>query len=136
MSFADRLRRVSPGVGAIVFAVLLIFPFLGSFGFWDPWELNLAERAREMMTGGQLGDPTLGGRYPGEPPLDLFLAGLGMKMFGASELGARLFNALAAVAALLGVFWAGKGLFRPRAALLATLALGTMPLFFLQARQL
>ena len=36
----------------------------------------------------------------------------------------------------MAVYWAGRGLLRPRAALLATLALGTMPLFVLEARQL
>ncbi len=36
----------------------------------------------------------------------------------------------------MAVYWAGAGLLRPRAALLATLALGTMPLFVLEARQL
>src|SRR5436189_108788 len=39
-------------------------------------------------------------------------------------------------AALLGTYWAGAGMFRKRAGLLAVLALGTMPLFFLQARQI
>ena len=36
----------------------------------------------------------------------------------------------------MAVYWAGRSLLRPRAALLATLALGTMPLFVLEARQL
>ena len=36
----------------------------------------------------------------------------------------------------MAVYWAGRGLLRARAALLATLALGTMPLFVLEARQL
>ena len=89
-----------------------------------------------MVKAGSLSDVTVTGRYGAEPPLDLFCAALGMKLFGVSELGARLFNALFAVLALLAVYWAGAGLFRRRAALLSTLALGTMPLFFLQARQL
>jgi hypothetical protein len=46
MSFVDRLRRINPATWAAVFAVLLVFPWLGSFGFWDPWELGIAERAR------------------------------------------------------------------------------------------
>ncbi len=130
------MRRVPPVGWAILFAALVVFPLLGSFGFWDPWELNVAERARDMARGGRLTDPTVAGRYGAEPPLDSFLSALGMSVFGVSELGARLFNGLAAVAALLGVYWAGAGLFRKRAALLATIALGTMPLFFFQARQL
>ena len=136
MSFVDRLRRITPATWAAVFAVLLVFPWLGSFGFWDPWELGIAERAREMARSGHLTDVTAGGRYGKEPPLDLILAALGMKVFGVGELGARFGNGVFAVLALLAVYWAGAGLFRQRAALLATLALGTMPLFFLQARQL
>ncbi len=57
-------------------------------------------------------------------------------MFGAKELGARLPLALAAIGALMAVYWAGRSLLRKRAALLAMLALGTMPLFVLEARQL
>jgi hypothetical protein len=136
MSFLERLRRFPPLGWVALFALLLIFPLLGSFGFWDPWELGLAERAREMVRANGLTDVTAGRRYGGEPPLDLFLAALGMKLFGVGELGARLGNALSAVGALLAVYWAGLGLFRRRAALLSTLALGSMPLFFLQARQL
>src|SRR6185503_13392211 len=60
---------------------------------------------------------------------------LGVAMLGPSELGARLFGALSAIGALMAVFWAGVGLFRARAALLAVLALGTMPLFALSSRQ-
>ena len=57
-----------------------------------------------------------------------------MWMFGQHELGARLFGALLAIGAMLAVYWAGVGLFRRRAGLLGALALGTMPLFILQAR--
>src|SRR3954454_24640851 len=86
MSFADRVRRVPTGVWVLLFAVALVLPALGSFGFWDPWELNIADRAREVGRAGNLLDPTAGGRYGGEPPLDLFLAALGMRLFGAHEL--------------------------------------------------
>ncbi len=66
----------------------------------------------------------------------MLLSALGITIFGASELGARLPLALSAVGALMAVYWAGRGLLRARAALLATLALGTMPLFVIEARQL
>jgi hypothetical protein len=56
-----------------------------------------------------LGDPTVGGRFGAQPPLDLLHAALGMKIFGASELGARLFGALFAVLAILAVYWGGVG---------------------------
>jgi hypothetical protein len=121
---------------ALLFALVICLPRLGTFGFWDPWELKLADQAREMARAGSLFDPTVGGKYPATPPLDMFLAALGIKLFGASELAARLPLALMAVGALMAVYWAGAGLFRKRAALLGTLALGTMTMFVFEARSL
>jgi 4-amino-4-deoxy-L-arabinose transferase-like glycosyltransferase len=136
MSFADRLRRIPTGGWVLIFAAAMLLPGLGSSGFWEPWELNIADRAREIGRAGHLFDPTMGGRYGGEPPLDLFLAALGMQIFGAHELGARIFGALFGIVAIFGVYYGGVGLFRRRAGLLGALALGTMPLFLLQGRQL
>jgi hypothetical protein len=129
--------RSIPGWGwALLFALALCLPRLGSFGFWDPWELKIADQAREMLQAGHLFDPTVAGRFPATNPLGLLLAALGMKLLGTSEMGARIFGALCAVGALMAVYWAGVGLFRRRAALLATLALGSMTVFVLEARQL
>jgi hypothetical protein len=136
MSFADRLRRVPPAGWVAILAAALILPGLGSFGFWDPWELGIADRARALSRSGHLFDVTVGARYGGEPPLDLFLSALGMNLFGTTELGARLFHALFALVAVFAVYWGGSGLFRRRAGALAAAALVTMPLFLLQARQL
>jgi hypothetical protein len=136
----DRLRaaigRVPTWAWALAFSLALCLPRLGSFGFWDPSELKLAEQAREISRSDHIFDATADGRYPDRPPLDLSLAALGIKIFGASELGARLFFALAALGALMAVYWAGAGLLRRRAGLLATLVLGTTPIFVLEARQL
>ena len=136
MSLTDRFRRVPNVLWAALFAIVLILPGLGNFGFWDPWELSLAERAREISESGSLTDVTLSGRYAARPPFDLAIDALGMKLLGPSEWGGRLLQGLVAIGALLAVYWAGLGLLRQRAALLAVLVLGTMPLFFLQARQL
>ncbi len=132
----DRLRRVPPLAWAMLFAGALVVPRLGASGFWDPWELTIADHAREIALSGSLLDPTVKGRFTAEPPLDLFLSAVGMKIFGTHEFGARCGNALCALGALLAVYWAGVGMFRRRAALLAALAMGTMPLFFMQSRQL
>jgi hypothetical protein len=136
MNFLEKIRRIPPLAWVVIFSFVLIFPWLGSFGFWDPWELGLGERAREMLRASHLTDVTVAGRYGKEPPLDLFLAAFGMNLFGVHEFGARFFNAVFALVALLAVYWAGAGLFRRRAGLLGALVLGTMPLFFLQARQI
>jgi hypothetical protein len=136
MSLADRVRRIPPGGWVLIFAAALLLPGLGAFGFWDPWELNIADRAREVARSGHLFDPTVNGRFGGQPPLGLFLAALGMRLFGAHEMGARFFGALFGVVAIAAVYWGGVGLFRRRAGLLAALALGSMPLFLLEARQL
>jgi hypothetical protein len=136
----DRLResarRVPTWGWALAFSVLLCLPRLARFGFWDPWELRLAEQARDVAASGHLFDPTVDGRYPGVHPLGTILAAIGIALFGASEVGARVLISLTAVGGLMAVYWAGVGLLRPRAALLATLAMGTMPLFVLEARQL
>jgi hypothetical protein len=132
----DELRRVPGWAWALLFAIALCLPRLSRFGFWDPWELKLAEQARAVAGSEHLFDPTADGKYPGGRALGTTLSALGIRMFGASELGARLPLALAAIGALLAVYWAGRSLLRQRAALLATLALGTMPLFVLEARQL
>jgi len=132
----DELRRVPTWAWVLAFAMLLCVARLSRFGFWDPWELKLAEQARDVARSGHLFDATAGGKYPGGHALSILLSALGIKLFGASELGARLPIALSAVGALMAVYWAGRSLLRARAALMATMALGTMPLFVLEARQL
>ena len=132
----DDLARVPGWVWALLFAMALCLPRLSAFGFWDPWELKLAEQARAVAGSSHIFDPTAGGKYPGGRALGTTLSALGIRIFGASELGARLPLALTAIGALCAVYWAGRALLRRRAALFATLALGTMPLFVLEARQL
>jgi hypothetical protein len=135
MKFIEKLRRIPTVWWIVLFAVLLVLPRIGSYGFWDPWELKIGEHARDMAES-SLGDVTVNKRFPAEPPLDLFVSALGMRIFGVGELGGRLGNGLFAVLAILAVYWAGLGLFRRRAALLSALALGSLPLFVLQARQI
>ncbi len=130
------LGRVPAWAWALAFALALCLPRLGASGFWDPSELKLAEQARDIARSDSLFDPTVAGKFPARPPLDLSLAALGIRLFGASELGRppllRALRRRRADGDLLGRR-------RPapqRAGLLATLALGTMPLFVLEARQL
>jgi hypothetical protein len=136
MSFIEKLRRVPPIWWIVLFAVALVLPRLGSFGFWDPWELKIAEHARDMASSASLFDVTVDKRFPAQPPLDLVLSAIGMRIFSVGEFGGRIGNALCAILAILAVYWAGLGLFRRRAAVLAALTLGSFPLFVLESRQL
>jgi 4-amino-4-deoxy-L-arabinose transferase-like glycosyltransferase len=136
MSFIEKLRRIPPIWWIVLFAVVLVLPRLGSFGFWDPWELKIAEHARDMAQSSSLFDVTVEKRFTAEPPLDLVLSAIGMRVFSVGEFGGRIGNGLCAILAILAVYWAGLGLFRRRAAVLSALALGSFPLFTLESRQL
>lgn len=89
----------------VLVAALIIVGGLGASGIWDPWELQ-THRATELM----------------------------FTLFGASEVAARLPNALA------GLFVAGCAYFlctavgRSRAGALAVAMLASTPLFLLNAR--
>jgi hypothetical protein len=136
MSFIEKLRRIPPVWWIALFAVVLVLPRLGSFGFWDPWELKLAEHARDMAASASVFDVTVDKRFTAEPPLDLVLSAIGMRVFSVGEFGGRVGNGLCAILAILAVFWAGLGLMRKRAAILSALALGSLPLFVLESRQI
>ncbi|MEO8214975.1 MAG: glycosyltransferase family 39 protein, partial [Myxococcales bacterium] len=133
----DKLRRVPAWAWVLLFSVLLCLPGLGGFGLWEPWELNVAERARRMAQSDGPDGLSVASVIQAAAHGDLgaALQAVGVRIFGPSELGARLFGALSGVGALMAVYWAAVGLFRRRAAVLAVLALGTMPLFALSARQ-
>ena len=136
MSPFEKLRRIPAIWWMVLFAAVLVLPRLGSFGFWDPWELKIAEHARDMASSDSLFDVTVGKRYAAQPPFDIVLSAIGMRIFSVGEFGGRIGNALCAILALLAVYWAGLGLLRRRAAVLSVLALGSFPLFVLEARQL
>ena len=57
------LRAVPTWGWALLFAVVVCLPRLGGFGFWDPYELKLADQARDMVRAGGLLDPTAHGKY-------------------------------------------------------------------------
>lgn len=119
---AGRASRLT-GALLAVGAVLLLLPGLGSFGFWEPFELNLVDEARSAA-GASL--------KPGAAAA--WLAAMGLRV-GSGEWGARLPFALAALATLGLVYALGRDLFGPRAAAFASLALLTTPQFLLQGRQ-
>ena len=112
--------------------VLLFVPRLGSFGFWDPYEIRVADAARIVSTSNTWSTAPL----LGKPPALVWMVAAGFHKLGVTELGGRLPIALGAVLVLLATYYAGAGLGRRRGALLGALALATCPGFLLGARQL
>ena len=129
----SRAERARPYVALLVLGAVLFLPLLGWYGLWDPHEVRVAEIAREMAHDKTLAVPQ---RYPGRPALLLAAISLGYRALGNSEMAGRLPVALLSMLALCACFYAGSGLLRRRAALFGALALCTMPVFFLGARQL
>jgi 4-amino-4-deoxy-L-arabinose transferase-like glycosyltransferase len=122
MTVPSFLRRVPPAVWVLLAGAALLLPGLGSFGLWEPSESELVGR---LTSEGPRMTPYLERALP--------LWGLGLV---GGEGGLRLGFALTALAAVLVVYWAGRGLGGRRAALLAAGALLGMPLFLFQGRQL
>jgi 4-amino-4-deoxy-L-arabinose transferase-like glycosyltransferase len=114
-------------------ALALFVPRLGSYGFWDPYEIRIADAARAHTAGAPL---VQAAAQLGRPAITVALAAAGFRAFGIGELGGRLPIALIALLAVLACFYAGGGLIRRRGALLGSFILATTPAFLLGARQL
>lgn len=114
-----------------VLALLALIPLLGQYGFWDPHEIAIADKARNLTRAGGYLD-----LWRTELPLTPWLVAIFTVNFGRSELIARLPLALLGVAAALATYGLGARLRRPRAGVYAAVALLASPLFIFQARQL
>lgn len=91
----QRLLRYAPAIVVLVGAVLFL-PMLGGIGFWDPYEIRIADGARHVATDGVTppanlppGTPSWLAPQLGRPPLWVTIPALGMKALGVSEFGAR-----------------------------------------------
>ncbi len=137
-----------PGFALVALLALVLFvPGLGRFGLWDPTEIRNAEPARELAEHQSLTklliapdvvqpNAALNQLYPRRPPLPLVLPAIGIKLFGTSELGARLPILLFGVLGAAVLAWALEGLRGRRAALFGAGALLCAPLYLQSSRQL
>ncbi len=112
----------------IVAAVLIILTGLGNFGIWQPTELRVAEAARGLASAQEVA--------ASRPPAQLSAVRVGFSRFGASETGGRLPTALLAVLATLAVALSVWSASDARTAGIAGFAYATMPLTFMNARQM
>ena len=119
---------------ALVLFVVLFWR-LGAPSFWDPDEAHYAETTRELIDTGDWLAPYYNDRpFFDKPILFHWLQGLAMKVAGPSELGARLFPALAALALIGVTAWLGVTLVSKDAGMVAALLLATNPAVFALAR--
>lgn len=110
----------------IPFALVAVYLFagLGSYGLLDDNEGLYAEVAREMLQGGSYLIPQLDGvPYIEKPPLFYYLLAASFRLFGETEVAARLVPVSASLICLLGLLWFANKLDRPQAGRLAILIL-------------
>ena len=130
-------------IAGVLVPLLVLFPFIGSGGIWDPHELNVADLARRigvqlwgaeslLLTDADNSMPTIEVLGKGELPFTSMAAGFAA--FGLHEWAGRLPLALWALAGVLSVYWLLSRLMDERAGVFSSIVLSTMPLFFVQAR--
>lgn len=114
----------------LTLGLLVCLSGIWSFPLHDPDEGRYGEIALRMAQSGDWLTPRLNGiRYFEKPPLFFWLAGLSIRLFGASEFAVRLPSVLAAFLTLAFALGLADRLFGLRTARLAVLLLLTAPLF-------
>ncbi len=134
----DRHRLLALAIAAVV-----LFPALAWSGIWDPYELDAGDLARRIalrvfhagamdLPGAASGLPTLTDLRMGELPFTSMA--VGFKLFGLHDWTGRLPLAVWGFVGAAVLYEALARLVDRRAGLYATIALVTMPLYFMQAR--
>jgi len=117
----------------ILFAVLVLFLSLDGLGdrkLANPDEGRYSEIAREMALSGDFVTPRLNGlKYFEKPPLQYWATAITFRLFGESELTARLYMALCGLGCILLVAYTGRRLYDDETGLLAALVLLSAPYF-------
>jgi 4-amino-4-deoxy-L-arabinose transferase-like glycosyltransferase len=140
-------KRWAPlGVAAAVPLLLFFFlPPLTKSGLWDPYELNVADLSRRIalnlynatnlaLDGADNSLPHLNDL--GRPQLPFSSIAAGFKLFGLVEWAGRAPLALWGLLGVLATYAFVARLFDRRTGAYASIALSTMPLYFVQARSM
>ena len=132
--------------GAALLAALVLVPYLGAVGLWDPWEVHYGEVARSMVQRSDYVFPYWENAwFFSKPAMTMWLMAIGMNVVGTNngdgplglytEWGMRLpFVALSICAVALLALAVGRVVSR-RAGFATALVLTTMPMWFLLSRQ-
>jgi 4-amino-4-deoxy-L-arabinose transferase-like glycosyltransferase len=113
---------------SITAAVLVLLFGLQRFGIWQPAEIHVADLARELLAG----RPVALDRPPGQ----VAAVALGFRLGGVSELAGRLPTALLAFASACALMLAARGAGDRRLAAYVGITYATLPLVFMNARQM
>jgi 4-amino-4-deoxy-L-arabinose transferase-like glycosyltransferase len=126
----------SPGTWAVGMGAIIILPFLGGAGLWDPWETHYAEVARRMVADGDWLTPRWRQELFFSKPIFIFwMMASSFKIFGISAWAARIPFALIGI---LGIFLTYRFVARLtdyKRGLWAAGVLITSPFYFLISRQ-
>jgi 4-amino-4-deoxy-L-arabinose transferase-like glycosyltransferase len=113
-------------LGLFLAGLVLFFYRLGAPGLMDPDEGRYAEIAREMLVLKDWLIPHLNLLpYLEKPPLVYWLTALGFKVFGYTEMAARLPSAVAALAGVLLAYGLGRAFWGPGPGVLGALVLAS-----------
>jgi len=154
---ATPARRTALAVAALTLLVLI--PFAGNYGAWDPWETHYGEVARQMLArndfislwwpGSPL-DHAPRGEFWSKPVLTFWLEAISLKVAGIEWAGARadelvtswraewalrMPSLLLAMASIAAVFTTLRRLASRRAAAISAVILVSSPEWILIARQ-
>jgi 4-amino-4-deoxy-L-arabinose transferase-like glycosyltransferase len=145
-----RFVALSPTVQVVAivsaFAGLVLLPYLGAVGLWDPWEVHYGEVARSMIHRGDWVHMYWeNGWLFSKPVMTMWLMALGMTLVGTergeafvalgTEWGMRLPFALFSIVAVVLLSLAVSRTVNRRAGLATGFVLVTMPTWFLISRQ-
>jgi 4-amino-4-deoxy-L-arabinose transferase-like glycosyltransferase len=143
-SAPPRFAWASLAVAAAAPVLMFFFlPPLSRNGLWDPYELNVADLSRRVaynlygaanlaLDGADNSLPHLNDL--GRPQLPFSSIGMGFKIFGLHEWAGRLPLAIWGLLGVLATYAFVSRLFDRRTGVYASVALSTMPLYFVQAR--
>lgn len=120
-------RWVSYLVAATAAVLVLLFG-LQRFGIWQPSEVHVADLARDLIAGNAV--------QLDRPSAQVSVVAAGFRVGSASELWGRLPGALLALLALASLMTAARALGDRRLSVYAGVAYATLPLVFMNARQM
>lgn len=128
-------------------AALVLLPYLGSFGLWDPWETHYGEVGRQITERNDwistwwgshwqdAGGSQEGSYFYSKPILLMWMMAMGLEVFGFSELAIRIGVALVSLLALVLVYSFGASVWSRRTGFVMSGVLVTSPFWFFLSRQ-